>query len=353
MTTDTKSKKTTSVIDFEFLPKVARDEIAALDPPEVATYIGMANKRRKNWDTPQYIAADGEHVIGGPGAAAGGIGNAWIVFGRDRNRGVSSGFGGKGAYHCGAIDIVVGRKGDLGKYCDDDGTKNFADTDFILDAARIYISQKADPDSYFELGEYSALWGIGTDPALRRKAGFTTVEDPRSTVAIKADTLRFIGRENIKIVTRTDTHNAQGGKTDNTYVGGYGIDLVATNDFKSLQPMVRGDNLRMCLKDIVDSIQSLRTLVENYINYNNKFQRKVMMHKHPPAIPDGKSPIFPDVGDLMPEGIDFAIKTALNVEVPCMLQHSQEVGNIDNAYLKNEGGSRSHKYILSTYNRNN
>jgi hypothetical protein len=153
------------------------------------------------------------------------------------------------------------------------------------------------------------------------------------------------------LVTRSDERNSQGGKTDNSFTGKYGIDLVGMNDFEGLQPMVKGDNLVMCLKDITDAIQSLRSLVENYINYNNSFQRRVMFHTHPPAIPF--QPILPSVQDLIPEGIQFVVKSALNVEVPAMLQHSQEVSNIESTYLDNKGGSRSKKYLLSNYNRSN
>jgi len=186
----------------------------------------------------------------------------------------------------------------------------------------------------------------------RRTRGFTTEESPRSTIALKADTLRFISRENIMLVTRTDTRNSQGGKTDNSYTGNFGIDLVGMNQFSDLQPMVRGDHLVLCLTDIVESIQSLRTLLDNYIDYNNSFNRKVMFHQHPPAIP--YNTIYPSIQDTLPEGIDFTINSALNVEVPSQLQHSQECGSITNKYLKKDGGSRDDKkYILSIYNRNN
>ena len=346
---DTSPVKATTVIDFSRLPAVAQKKIQQLDPHEVADYVGLNNKKRKNWDTPEYAKAEGEHVVQN--------GNAFIVWGRDRYAETTTGFGGAGAYHCAAIDIVAGRKGFIAKSVGDDGEQKWADPDFKLDAARVYLSQKSDIDTYLGLGmpqppgpgEYGST--LMTDRSRRATEGFTTDGAPRSTVAIKADTLRLISRENIKIVTRTDARNAQGGKADNSFTGKYGIDLVGMNDFEDLQPMVKGENLVMCLTAITDSIQSLRNLVENYINYNNSFQRRVMLHTHPPAIPFQS--VLPSVQDLIPEGTQFIVNSALNVEVPCMLQHSQEVGNIESTYLDNAGGSRSKKYILSNYNRNN
>jgi len=344
MSNDLSPRRATSVIDIDHLPTPAQAEISSLKGDQVvANYVGIGNKKRKNWDTPKYNAAEGESVRQN--------GNAFIVVGRDRQHDIMSGFGGKGAYHCGAIDIVAGRGGTYAYSVQNDGTENLVEVDFTVDSARVYISQKADIDSYLGLGkpepehvEYRVA-GTGQEP------GYTTFDSPRSAVAIKADTLRLVARENIKIITRTDARNAQGGITDNKFLGAYGIDLIGMNEFEDLQPMVKGDNLKMCLEAMADSISSLRTLFENYISYNNDFQKKVMTHTH-------ISPFFgitvpPSVQDLIPAGAEFFVKSALNCEVPCMMQHSQEVNSVKSDYLGNEGGSRGEKYILSTYNRNN
>ena len=345
MSNNLSSKKASAVIDIDALPAPAQNAISSLDTQQqVASYVGVGNKKRKDWDTPKFNVAEAEHIIQ--------QGNAFIVLGRDRDRDVVSGFGGKGAYHCGAIDLVAGRGGPYATSVQDDGTQNLVDVDFKVDAARVYISQKSDIDTYLELGPtpgvVSHVAGTGQEP------GWTNPESPRSTVALKADMIRVVSRENIKLITRTDTRNAQGGKLDNQYVGGYGIDLIAMHskkELKQLQPMVKGNNVKMCLGAIVDSIASLRNQLENYISYNNDFQKKVMSHTH-------ISPFFgitipPSVQDLIPAGAEFFVKSALNAEVPCMLQHSQETNSIKSDYLGNEGGSRGAKYILSNYNRNN
>ena len=54
---------------------------------------------------------------------------------------------------------------------------------------------------------------------------------------------RIIGREGIKLITKTDNQNSQGGDVRSIL----GIDLIAGNDDSDLQPMVKGDNLKNCL----------------------------------------------------------------------------------------------------------
>jgi hypothetical protein len=352
----TKPVKEKSALDLSLLPPSAQSEYDALPDHQKAAYVGIGNKKRKNWDIPKYNAAEGEQVTKN--------GNAFIVLGRDRRTDILSGFGGRGSYHCAAIDIVVGRSGYQARSIDDEGAPFIADgPDFKLDAARIYMSQKTDVDTYFAIGaDYEAgsktgagalaeLEGFVPPSQTRSGLGFTTEDNPRSAIALKADTIRILSRENIKIVTRTDRRNAQGGLTNNVSTGRYGIDLVAMNKFDEIQPMVRGDNMKMCLMAIVDSIASLRNQLENYMSYNNDFQKRVMSHTH-------ISPFFgitvpPSVQDLIPAGAEFFTKSALNAEVPCMLQHSQETNTIKSDFLGNEGGSRGEKYILSNYNRNN
>ena len=124
---------------------------------------------------PIFIDANCEKVID--------HGNSWIVLGRDRPASRASGYGGQGHTQASSIDIVVGRN----------PTSTVpVDPSFSSDAARIYISQKSDIDEYFGIAE-----GRGNAKT-------------KSAIAIKADALRFISREGIKLVTGTDKKNSQG-----------------------------------------------------------------------------------------------------------------------------------------------
>ena len=52
-----------------------------------------------------------------------------------------TGYGGRGDTHCASIDLVAGRLSYLSRSENDNGDKIFADPNFKIDAARIYISQ--------------------------------------------------------------------------------------------------------------------------------------------------------------------------------------------------------------------
>ena len=133
---------------------------------------------------------------------------AFITFGADKPTGTASGYGGKGAMGANRIDLVVGRQS---MFKPNDGTNS--DNSFQADAARIYISQLTDIDLNF-----------GVDPG---KSGFL---EGRSGIGIKADGVRIIGREGVKIVTGrmqgTNEKNSIGGKL----LPAPSIELIAGNN---------------------------------------------------------------------------------------------------------------------------
>jgi hypothetical protein len=210
-----------------------------------------------------YDKADNEKVISNE--------NAYIVFGTDRPSTKASGFGGQGAISD-TIDIVVGRlsSGRGGKgACDDVYTGN----NFAADAARIYISKLTDVDTNF---------GIATEVGVEPKA--------RSAIAIKADQVRIIGREGVKIVTggmqgvtgyglKGET-NSRGGRLSDQAPR---IDLIAGNNtglrrvwggifnpidkIEFLQPVTKGDNMVRCLEELSDFLDKLLAAVLNMAIY--------------------------------------------------------------------------------------
>ena len=95
---------------------------------------------------PQYKNAPNEKVLSKNGS--------FIVLGTDRSDSQASGYGAKGSSRASSIDLVVGRMSSArrGKG-PKDGT--FVDSSFAADAARIYISQQADIDTYFGIVEGS------------------------------------------------------------------------------------------------------------------------------------------------------------------------------------------------------
>ena len=237
--------------------------------------------------------ADSEWVKRGPDN------NAFIIIGNDRVDKLHTGYGGgfgtnQGFTHCDAIDIVAGlgsstQRAD-GAYgptefvLDEKGKPKFdsntgapekaeMDPNFFNDAARIYISQRTNVDKNFGIGP----WAKGK----KTQAEIDDAENigkygAKSAVAVKADNIRVIGRESLRLVTGTDQKNSQGGDIS----GKSGIEIIAMNDIATLQPMVLGDNLQLALITIVNNIEAIAEIFNAYTKYQMKFNAAVQKHTH-------------------------------------------------------------------------
>lgn len=313
------------------------------DPVNRENYLcGAMGQARPAFDCPEYRNIPGrELVLGGP---AQGAGNSWIVLGLDRVNFEGSGFGGKNASHCAAIDIVAGRGSSYAAASEADGSPIIVGPMFngeTSDAARIYLSQRAGIDQYFNLPPGNV--------------GNITTKDPRSAVAVKADAVRLIARENIKLVTRSEPRNSQGGVLGNEFAGAYGIDLIACADESTLQPMVRGKNLQKCLMDITDLMSTILAVINTLVNETRKLHKKVMPHDHHAPFYGNKT--APDFAGLIPEGLNVMLNNITNTDVGIQLLQ-QMLTQIELAYftsapvsvLDKDGNSLN---ILSPYNSNN
>lgn len=239
------SKK--KAVELDDLPARDKRKLAQLSEKEKIQIRGAGCKKLIE-PVPKFIKAGCEKVIKGDN-------NNFIVLGRDRPGSRLEGYGGQGHTKAGMIDLVVGRLGSNSPY------RNVrADPDFVKDSARIYISQRTDVDENFKLE--------ASPGALESVA--------RSAIALKADAVRIIGRENIRLVTERNVENSMGGLVQSTG----GIDLVAGNHDKNIQPMVRGRNLIKCLNDIIDEVDDLRNLVAGFIDLQHKFNTELMNHTH-------------------------------------------------------------------------
>jgi|TARA_E500000305_G_scaffold41071_1_gene31667 hypothetical protein len=202
-------------------------------------------------------------IFGGSETIISGRNNAWIVLGRDRNADSMSGYGGKANTQAGAIDIVVGRMGNL-----KDGPKSDirVDPSFFTDSARIYISQKSDIDDYFKLVGNTQLEGV-------------------SGIGIKADGVRIIGRRGVKIVSGTGKNKAGGPELDSegkTIDSKEGIELIGANDVEAnpLEPLVKAYALSETLQVLVDEIMDLRGIVDSLSSKQTKINNAISAHTH-------------------------------------------------------------------------
>ena len=262
------------------------------------------------------------------------LNNAWIVLGRDRPSTKGSGYGGSSATQCGSIDLVAGRMSSV-----DGGPKSdiWASPNFTSDAARIYISQRTDIDENFDL----VAGGVG-------------ISKGKSGIALKADAVRIIGREGIKLVTNTDKKNSQNKDINSTY----GIDLIAGNDdaelsgplqsFESgevnfLQPMIKGENLTEALDELATQVEDLQKRFDNFVNVQTDYNTRIATHVHPLPIPI--APTLPSI-ELIPFYITYQIQRFVNIS-SFAWPSSQNISTWKTNYLKPEGD----RWICSRFNR--
>ena len=193
---------------------------------------------------------DGRH---GLNEKLGGAHNAQIVLGRDRPGAVTEGAGGIGHTSCGMIDLVVGRGAleSSSKMSHGDAPLNEDDIvnpNFCTDAARIYITQRTE-------GGIDQYFGIDAEK--------THSSHAKSAIGIKADHIRVIGRENIRLFCGPVTSFSglgEGGETNSN--GGSlkkpKIELIAGNE-KNLQPAVLGNELKKYLEELENEVSEIRS----------------------------------------------------------------------------------------------
>ena len=231
-------------------------------------------------------------------------GNSWIVLGRDRDAGLNSGYMGAASTAASSIDLVVGRGSSHKPFGEKSGSPpddNIAvNPNFFTDAARIYVSQRADIDDYF---------GLAKIPIERSKK--------RSAIGIKADCVRIVGRNDIKIITGKGLGqggvngelNSAGGKIEGpgtisliagNYTEGHTVSKLpfyskiskiipdfAEDKIETLQPIPKGDNLIECIRELMQNLNMLSSLVLTNHNGIRELAGAVSLHFHEYGSPFG------------------------------------------------------------------
>ena len=221
------------------------------------------------------LAASSEQYIGGKAGN-----DATIVFGRDRpDMIMGTGYGPAGALKAASIDIVVGRNAAAN---DGDGPDQgtYINPSFRTDAARIHISQTTDIDKNF---------GLATSPnGIRSQYG-------RSGIGIKADGVRIIGREGIRIVTGRDSNDTEGFETNSKGMPlavAPKIELNAGNysgigsEAGMLQGIGRGDNIIKCLDEFSSILDRILGVLDNFMFLQTHFNSQLginVWHPHYPT----------------------------------------------------------------------
>ena len=135
-------QRQSSIVNLNAMCPEERFLFDLLSEEEQAHFLGYGGRPRPNFDVPGHNTLTYEVNLGG---AAGFVGNCGVVLGLDRPGFENSGFGGQNGTHCAAVDIVAGRKAWFAHSKETINGKCApikVDNDFVIDAARIYISQK-------------------------------------------------------------------------------------------------------------------------------------------------------------------------------------------------------------------
>ena len=337
--------------------------IKKLLKPKIKPNEGSLEPDYAGWDggnlremVPNYALAPSEKEIKNQN-------NARIILGRDRNGSIFSGYGGKGNTRSGAIDIVVGLQGwspgenyKPAKF-DKNGNlvtpESFGEADKNFgsmnnkspgDAARIYISQRADIDDYFDIANGSTGKSVAS-----------------SAIAIKADDIRILSRKSIKLVTNKGetTTNSMGGKVEVCY----GIDLIAGNrdgptglgqkvgnlfGFKPnyLQPIPKGENLVHYLDELTKNVLLLNGISAGLMIITPLLSNAVLNPKTGLSAIGGPVTTFPGLADLSNVGSYLSI---LSKQMSKLIQMQTNITGKRLNFLE-QGG---HHYINSKFNRTN
>lgn len=307
------------------------DKEQAAAEKESGSNQGLSNKRLRE-PVPTYEKVGSEKIDRG-------YNNTFIIQGRDRPGVADSGYGGKGATGAGRIDLIAGL---ASSYKHKDGSygapnrRTIVNPNFASDAARVYISQMADIDEYMALAPVEGQ------------------NNARSAIGLKADQIRLHSREDIKIVTgrgrfkniKSDGEKlSSGGVNDVTgkicFIAGNNTemeDYIAFNILegelgkatkRKLQPVVKGDNLLMCLNELVDAIVYLSVCARTNSRIIRQLNNAFISHSHP-STPVQTAPI--NTG--LPQST--VISTLLGTQSTTLKNYTTGLGMLKNTFITQE-----------------
>jgi len=222
---------------------------------------------------PKYDDAPSEKVIQGEN-------NAFVILGRDRPYSFASGNGAKGG-KCGRIHLIAGlaSASELGEDAQ-------TGPNLITDAATIYMCQRTKIDEHFGIPG-------GTNVSSKDKSG----------IGIKADHVRIIGREHVKIYAggmqniakpNRKIRNFFGGNREKNSKGGDmisrgRIDLIA-DDYNDIQPAVKGQNLIEFLQRLIDMFREVYAEINDINARTIEINNALLLHQHPEFLGIGGTP---------------------------------------------------------------
>ena len=260
------------------LSKKQIEKVRKLNSEEQAKISGMAGYGKLEAKGAKLITAEDTKILAGNH-------NHEIVFCRDRSdqRELFDGYGNTGDVRCSAIDIVVGRFPEKMAASDTDTAERmeqlldvpakerlYTMVDFENEAARIYISQRADIDRYFLPPFY-----------LKSIKDKSKLSVGRSAIALKADDIRIISRTGpMRIGTiGSGVRTSNLGRND-FREGVYLIGGMNMSSEKDLQPMVKGDNLVKLMRIVESTLKKIHSTTSSLWKNQMSLNMELALHYH-------------------------------------------------------------------------
>lgn len=259
--------------------------------------------------------------------------NSFIVMG---NVGAGpTGFGNSGVKSTGNIVLGVGIRA-TPKGIPPPQNLEFS-PNFYHDSAVIYISEQCDVDEDFKFG------------------GLKKTYD-RSAIALKADELRMFSRGEIKLVTGMDQTTSpipkdpddkDAKKYDHKPIDSCGISIIANNNTKTLQHMVKGDNLVLLLTEALEELSQAYSQLSSFISNQLDINRALIEHTHLSDFTTG--PLARSTDPYMISIIESKNDKILKTFETITSRRVPNIQSLKNNYLS----KNSAKYINSRYNKVN
>ena len=249
--------------------------------------------------------------------------NSMIRLGGDRSSTGTQGYGRDSG--AAAIDLVVGLTGKLARVRDKNGITVKTNPSPALDAARIYISERTNIDKNFDLSATKSPNSYG-----------------QSGIAIKADDVRIISRNTIKLITGPDNYGSDGRLRDDVIEGIY---LIAGNNDGQCQPMVLGDNILSCLTYIIKAARqeiSLKIL-ELMKDLGSIWESLIA------DLNSGPIPVIPNIPNPIKVALNLVKVAEIGVKLLYMANEQLEWTFVEKHFLDPTG----EEYILSPANKTN
>jgi hypothetical protein len=180
------------------------------------------------------------------------------------------------------------------------------------------------------------------DENLKLKDGSIGNVKGKSTVILKGDAVRVVSQAGIKLVTQRLSVDS---KREGT-VKVKGIDLIAGNDDKTLQPITKAENTSKALKELYDFLARFIDVVSEALHWQHRANLEIATHQHVSTPPQATTLPLNSAMKLTVKAAALQFEEISTSKLPLM---RDELFELENRFIKPLGDD----YIGSLYNNTN